>query len=148
MDKLNELSLGEKLVVGGGALMLIASFLPWYKVSFGLEELGIGGSVSRNGWESPGALWSLLAVLISVALAGSIVAVKFGNVKLPDLGTVTLGQAYLGGGGAVALCVIIKLINESSYMSFGFYLGIIAAAAVAAGGWLLYSEEKSGVIRR
>jgi hypothetical protein len=146
MDKLNQLSLGEKLVGGGGVLMLIASFLPWYKISFGIAGLA-HVSVSRNGWQSPGGLWSLLAVLISIALAGSIAAVKFGNMKMPDLGSVTWGQAYLGGGAAVALCVIIKLINESSYISFGFYLGIIAAAAVAAGGYLLYTEEKTGVSR-
>ncbi len=33
MDKLNELSTGEKLIAGGGVVLLIASFLPWYKVS-------------------------------------------------------------------------------------------------------------------
>lgn len=147
MDKLNQLSLGEKLIVAGGVLMLIVSILPWYHVSFGVAGIA-SVSVSRNGWESPGAIWSVLAILVSVVLAGSIIAVKFGNVALPNLGTVTWGQAYLAGGGLVVLLLVIKFINQSSYLSFGFYIGFISALAIAAGGWLLYSEEKTGVVRR
>lgn len=136
MDKINQLSLGEKAVAGGGILMLIASFLPWYRVSF------LGISVSANGWEDPGAFFSILAVIISVALAGAVLASKFGNVQLPALGGFSWGQAYLAGGALVALLIVLKFLNESSSMSFGFFLGIIAAAAVAYGGFLLFSEDK------
>jgi len=137
LDKINEMTTGEKLAVGGAALMLIASFLPWYSV-----DLGQFGSFNRSGWQSPGAMWSVLAVLISLGFAGVILARKFGNVQLPDLGQFTWGQAALAAGGLVALCIILKIINESSSMSFGFFLGIIAAAAVAAGGYLRYTEEQ------
>ncbi len=146
MDKLNTLSLGEKLVAGGGVLMLIASFLPWYKIDFGFAELGLG-SVSRNGWQSPGALWSVLAVFIAVAMAAAVLAPKFANMRLPALGQYTWGQAHLVLGALVALFILLKLVNESSYLSFGFYLGILAAAALAAGGYMLFTEEKTGVRR-
>jgi hypothetical protein len=139
VDKINALSNGEKLIAGGGILMLIASFLPWYKVSV------LGFSVSFNGWEAPGAIWSVLAVIISVILAAAVLAPKLGNMQLPNLGTVTYGQVFLGGGVLVALCIILKLINESSSMSYGFFLGILAAAAIAGGGYLLYTEEKGGM---
>lgn len=119
--------------------MLIASFLPWYRVSF------FGTSASINGWEAPGAFFSILAVLVAVVLAGAILAPKFGNVVLPNLGSITWGQAFLGGGIAVVALVVLKFINESSFMSFGFYLGFLAAAAVAAGGYLLYTEEQKGL---
>lgn len=137
MDKINQMTLGEKLAVGGAALMLIASFLPWYSI-----DIGEFGSFSRNGWQSPGAIWSVLAVIISVGFAGVIIARKFGNVQLPDLGQFTWGQAALAAGGAVPLFIIIKLVSESSFMAFGFFLGIIAAVAVAAGGYFRYTEEQ------
>ena len=143
MDRINEMTLGEKLVCGGAILMLIASFLAWYKVDFGIEGIAVS-SVSRNGWQSPGAIWSILAVIISLALAGSILGARFGNMRLPELGQFTWGQAYLAGGALVAICLVIKLVNESSYLSIGFFLGIVAAALVAAGGYLIYSEEKGG----
>ena len=140
MDKFNTLSLGEKLITGGGAAMLIALFLPWYKVSF---DFGLGsGSISANGLEPPGALFSVLAVLVALALAGSILASRFGNMQLPDLGaSMTWGTLYLAGGAATALLVLIKLINESSSISLGFYIAIIASAAIAYGGYLLYREQ-------
>jgi hypothetical protein len=144
MERLNQLSLGEKLIAGGGVLMLIASFLPWYKVDFGLEGFG---SVSRNGWQSPGAIWSMLALIVALAMAAAVLGPKFANMRLPDIGKYTWGQALLAAGVAVVVFIVLKLVDESSYMSFGFYLGIIAAAALAAGGYLLYSEEKAGVTR-
>jgi hypothetical protein len=147
MDKLNVMSLGEKLIAGGGVLMLIAIFLPWYKVDLGFDEFSLG-SVSRNGLESPGALWSLLALVVAVAMAVVVLGPKFANMRLPDIGKYTWGQAMLAGGALVAIFIVLKLVNESSYISFGFYLGIIAAAALAAGGYLLYTEEKSGAVGR
>ena len=142
MDMVNQMTTGQKLVAAGGILMLIASFLPWYKVSFSLAP-GFSSSISRSGWQSPGALWSILAVLIAVVMAGVVLA-RLGNVNLPDLGSVTWGQAMLGAGAAVVILVIIKLANEASHLSFGFILGIIAAALLAGGGYLMYTEERSG----
>ena len=56
------------------------------KVVWAVEELGIGSSsFTRNGWESPGALWSILAVLVSVILAGVIIASRIFNANLPAL---------------------------------------------------------------
>jgi hypothetical protein len=136
VDKLNTLSNGEKLIAGGGVVMLIASFLPWYKIDFGSIV-----SVSRNGWQSPGAIWSLLAVLIGIVMAGAILGPKFANIQLPDLGSITWPQAHLGLGVAALIFVILKFINESSYLSFGFYLGFLAALALAAGGYLYFTES-------
>jgi hypothetical protein len=138
VDKLNTLSNGEKLIAGGGVVMLIASFLPWYKIDFG----GIVGvSVSRNGWESPGFLWSFLALIIGVVMAAAILGPKFANIQLPDLGSITWPQAHLGLGVAALVFVILKFVNESSYLSFGFYLGFLAALALAAGGYLYFTES-------
>jgi hypothetical protein len=140
MDTINQLSLAEKLVAGGGVLMLIASFLPWYKVSF--SSLGFSTSVSASGWDAPGALWSILAVIIAVVMAGVVIS-RVAKMTLPDLGAITWGQAMLGGGVTVAVLLLIKLLNHSGNLSFGFFLGIIAAGLLAYGGYLLYTEEKS-----
>jgi len=144
-EKIMGLSLGEKLVAGGGILMLIASFLPWYRYSSSIE--GFSFSISRNGWQDPATPWSLLAILIGAVLAGSILAMRLGNVKLPEMsGGMTWGMIYGAGGGLVAILMLLTLVGESSYLSFGFFLAIIAAVALAAGGYLLYSEEKKGVV--
>lgn len=142
VDKLNELGNAQKLIAGGGVLMLIASFLPWYKISFSFGEFG-GGSVSANGWEAPGAIFSILAVLVGVAMAVAILGPIFANLQLPDLGNITWGQAHLGLGVAALVLVVLKFLNESDSLSYGFFIGLIAALALAAGGYLMYTEEKA-----
>ncbi|MEX0683636.1 MAG: hypothetical protein WD904_12985 [Dehalococcoidia bacterium] len=143
-EQFNKMALGEKIIIPSGILMLIASFLKWYSVdiSFLGEDLG---SVSRSGWQSPGAIWSILAVLIGVIMAALVAAVRFGNVKLPELPQgVTWGRLMLGLGAAAALFVIIKFLNHSGDISFGFFLGFIAAAGLVAGGFLTFQEEQQG----
>lgn len=141
MDKINEMSTGEKLIAGGGIVLLIASFLPWYKVS--VSALGFSASASASGWESPGALFSILAVIIGVVMAAAVLAPKFSTVQLPDLGgSLTWGQAYFAGGIATLVLVIIKFLDHSSNLSYGFFLGFLAAIALAAGGYMLYTQER------
>ncbi|MCH7484387.1 MAG: TfoX/Sxy family protein, partial [Chloroflexi bacterium] len=66
------MGLGEKIILVAGPLLFIDSFLRWYNFSF--EGLGISLSVSRSGWQSPGAIWSILAVLIGLVMFGLIAA--------------------------------------------------------------------------
>ncbi len=142
-EQFQKLALGEKIILIAGPLLFIDSFLPWYSISF--EAFGFSESITRSAWQSPGALWSMLAVLIGLVMTGLVAAVRFGNVKLPELpDPVTWGRLQLGLGGAAALFVVIKLINESSFLGFGFYIGIIVVIALAAGGFLTYQEEQQG----
>jgi hypothetical protein len=143
-EQFNKMALGEKIILPAGIVLFIASFLKWYSVD--VEFLGEDlGSVSRSGWESPGAIWSILAVLIGLIMTGLVAAVRFGNVKLPEMPQgVTWGRLLLGLGGASALFVLIKLVNESSHLSIGFFLGIICVAALAAGGFLMFQDEQKG----
>ena len=143
MDKLVEkfmaLGIGEKIIVIAGALLLIVGFLPWYSI-----DLGPLGDLTRNGWQSPGALWSMLAILIGLAMAAVVVLKGLTQVEIPDnVGGVSWPRIFLGGGVAAFLFVLIKLLNESSYMGFGFYLGIILTGALAAGGFLMFREERA-----
>ena len=143
LDMLNQLTMGQKLIAGAGVLLFIFSWLPWHHYSFsGLSGIpGVPGSLNRNAWQSPDALWSSLAVLIGLVMAG-IVLSKLANVNLPELGSVTWGQAMLGLGVAALILVIIKFLAHSGSLGIGFYLGFLATVALAAGGYLFYTEER------
>lgn len=148
VDKFKGLSLGEKIILIAAVVLFIDGFLPWYSVdlgSFGGVDLG---SVSRNGWQSPGAMWSILAVLIGLAMAG-VIAVK--NLAkegtIPDnISGITWPKIHLGAGAAAALFVLIKLLNHSGNMSFGFFLGIICVAALVVAGALMFREEQGKAV--
>ncbi len=84
-------------------------------------------------------------MLIGLVRIGLIAAVRFGNVKMPDLPQgVTWARLHLGLGAAAVLFVVIKFLGESSNLSYGFFIGIILVVALAAGGFLLFQEEQQG----
>jgi hypothetical protein len=143
-ETFQKMPLGEKIIVPAAVVLLIDSFLPWYHVSV---SLGILGSVSadRSGWQSPGAIWSILAMLLGLVMAAVIVVSRFTTVQMPALPSgVTWARVQLGLGIAAAVCVLLKIIDHSGNMGFGFYIGIICVAALVAGGGLLFQTEREG----
>lgn len=146
MDKLKQLTLGEKIVAAAGIVLLIAGFLPWYHAGFGGATIGnvriSGVSVDRNAWQSPGQFWSMLAVLIGLVMAAQVLVSKLGIAQLPDkLGSLGWGLVHLIGGGLALLFVLLKLLNHSGNLSFGFYLGILCVLALAFGGFSIAKER-------
>ncbi|MEX2160137.1 MAG: hypothetical protein WEB04_12115 [Dehalococcoidia bacterium] len=137
MEKFQALGMGEKLILIAGVVLLISSFLPWYRI-----DLGPFGDVSRNGWQSPGAIWSIIAVFIGVGMSGAVALTAFSTVALPsNVGGQSWARIYLGGAAIALLCLIIKFLNENSYLSFGYFLGLIAVLALAAGAFLMFRDE-------
>lgn len=136
---LNKLTTSDKVIAGSGLVLFIAYFLPWFKVDFGQ----FGRSASASG-SDVGFLWSTFPMLIGLLLAGSVIATKLFDVKLPDM-PVPLGQIYLGLGGLAAVLVVLKLLigedpSEVVKRSFGLFIAAIAAIGLAAGGFLKFQE--------
>jgi hypothetical protein len=133
---LKKLTPGEITTAVSGVLLLIISFFKWYSV-----DLGPFGDFSRNGWQSPGALWSVLAVLIGIVLAAHVIVEKLSGVDLPDrLGSIGWGVVHLAGGALALLFLIIKFINHSSDTAIGMYIGILCGVGLVAGGYLMAKE--------
>jgi len=139
MEKFSALSIGEKIIVIAGPLLFIDGFLPWYSI-----DIGPLGTFTRSGWQSPGSFWSIFAVIIGLAMATVVILKNMTDVDIPEkVGNFTWPRIFLGGGIVALLFVLIKLVNESSFLGFGFYLGIIATGALAAAGFLMYKEEQA-----
>jgi len=142
LEKFMALSIGEKIIIIAGLVLLIDGFLPWYSAS--AEFAGVKVSASASGWEAPGAIWSMLAILIGLAMAAVVILKGLTEVEIPDdVGGQSWPRILLGGGVAALVLVVIKFLSESSNLGFGFYLGFIAAAALAAGGFLMFREESA-----
>ncbi len=138
---LNKLTLSDKVIAGSAIGLLIFSFLPWFKVDFGI--LG-AGNLTINGWEW--FLWGIIPVLLGLIMLAQIAITVFApDTKLPDL-PVTWGQVHLGAGALAALLVVLKLLMGQTgwERSFGLFLSAVAAVALAAGGFLKFQEEQKG----
>lgn len=151
VEKFKSLSIGDKVILIAGVALFIVGFLPWYHVGGG--NVNVGGftvvsvpSVDRNGWQSPGALWSIIAILIGLAMAGLIGVRELGKPgTLPaDIGGFSWPKIQLGAAVVAAVVVLLKLLNEHSSLGFGFYLGIVAVAALVVGAFLGFQQERSG----
>jgi hypothetical protein len=141
MDKLlKDSTVGEKIILVSGIVLFIDGFFHWYSV-----DLGVLGTFSRNGWQSPGAFWSVVAILIGLVMVAQIVLARLGTVDFPEkIGGLTWGTIHLILGGVALLFLIIKIINESSSLAFGYWLGLICSIGLAAGGYL-FARETGGL---
>ena len=133
---LKKLTPGEITTVASGVLLLIFSFFHWYSV-----DLGPFGSVSRNGWQSPDAFWSVIAIIIGIVLAAHVIVQKLANVDMPErLGSVGWGVVHLAGGLIAFVFILIKWLSNTDFTAFGLYAGLICAAGLAVGGWMMARE--------
>ena len=142
---LSKISRGGQIFAGAGIVFLVASFLPWYSLDYGGFQ-GVGGiSDSANAWGDVGFLWGSLWALLLLGGAVLLILPAFG-VQVPKLPAV----AFLAVGALATIFTVLKLlIGEDDApelgitidASFGLYLAIIAAAAAAFGGFLMFRES-------
>lgn len=134
---MSKMSAASKILLGGGVLFLIDTFLPWQRVCFELAGI-TGGCVSANAWGGNGGFAGLLAGLLVIALivweaiglAGTSVNVGIPASKL---------SAYIGFGVLVfAALKFILVIGNSA--GFGSYIGLVLALAVGYGAWMRFQE--------
>ncbi len=120
---LSNLSRPEKVTAGGGAMLLVAGFLPWY--SFG----GFGG---LNGWSSGFPAWG--GILAGLAGAGILIAPKLGG---KDVSTASLARPQLAVvlTGLGSLLIVFRFITESTLTSFGIFAGLAGSVLATYGSF-------------
>jgi len=125
----SKLSTNNMIAGGGGVLALISLFLPWYSVDFGFGA----GSVSANAFDAGFFAWA--GCLLALA-GGVIVALKAMDVTDVKVGGLAAEQFAMILAGLGVVFVILKLLVDSSFVSWGLFVGLIAAGAAAAGAFL------------
>ncbi len=125
---MNNLSSGQKLALGGGAALLVSSFLPWYG-AFGFNI---------NGWDSE--LTALIGILTGVAAAVLIGLKAFGQSTVKT-GSMATEQLAVILGGLSVIFVLLRFITETSNTKYGLFLAIVASAATAYGAYMAMKEQ-------
>jgi hypothetical protein len=140
----SKLTLGEQIAAASGIALLIVMFLPWYGVDVNVGPLS--ASESANAWEALSFI-DILLFLIAVVAIGVPVAKAMGS--LPD--DVPGPLVVLAAGGLGVLLVLFRLIDlptpdiSAAGVDFGrkigIFLGLIATAGIAYGGWRANEES-------
>jgi len=146
-ESFQKMPLGEKIIGGAAFVFFIDTFLPWFKYDLG----PFGGSVNKSGWSGDGAIFTILALLISLAMLAQIGLSRFTAMQMPALPQgFTWARVHLGGAVVILLLVLLRLLLGESTAgfdadkAFGLWIGLVLAIAMVVGGGLLYQAERGG----
>lgn len=132
---------GEALMGVGAIALFVLLFADWFK----------GGGVSGSGWSSLG--WALDVLLAALLV---MVAITVGSILTRAKVAIAIGATVLTTVLAIVTLVIallrvlifqpdldLGLGNEAVTVQVAGYLGLVALAMVAVGGWLAIADERT-----
>jgi hypothetical protein len=131
---IRRLRFGEKLAALSALALFGFLFLDWF---------GLAGTRGVAGWDSLG--WLALALCVLAIAAGLVLPFVVAFYESPVLPVLTAIVTVLLGGLA-AIAVIAEGIfqpgdSATTIVLSGYWLGLIAAAGIARGGFLSMREE-------
>ncbi len=142
----NRLRTGEKIAAAAGlALLLIMFIFSW----FGVEDFPEGA----NAWESFSFIDIILFLTVLAAVGLALMSATRSTVSLP----VAMSAIVTALGILSVLLILFRIISPPDFgvdaafgdlgvgiestREIGVFLGLIAAAALAYGGWRAMQEE-------
>jgi hypothetical protein len=143
----SRLNTGEKIAGISGVLLLIIMFLfDWFTIDVGggVFDVSTGG----NAWESFGFIDLVLFLAAAAGIALAVVAAAASKPDMPvALSAITAGLGILG-----VVLVLFRIISPPDFgvgdlvdvgRGIGVFLGLVAVAGVAYGGWAAMQAEGS-----
>lgn len=144
---MDRLSTGEKIAGGSAVLLFIFMFFDWFSVKVsggdGLFSVSAGG----NAWEVFSTIDVILLIVVLVALA--VVVIRLSDAIVEPSFSLNTVVAILGG--IAVLLILYRIIDPpidtgdfsgvDVSRSLGVFLGLIAAAGIAYGGYRAMQEE-------
>jgi hypothetical protein len=143
---------GEKVAGISGILLILIMFIfKWFGLKFagGAGAFAISVEGSRNAWGSYGFTDIVLFIAALAAIGLLLIAASESEVGLP-----VAASAIVAGLGILAVVlIIISIISPPDFgndlsgtgidhtRKIGVWLGLLAAAGVAIGGYMAMQEE-------
>ena len=147
VDKLNT---GEKVSAVSAILLFVFMFFDWFGVKIS-GVAGFSGDVSGSG----GSAWDALDVIPIFLMLAIVVAIGVAVIRLTDADLeppVSLNAIVAALGGFAVLLILYRIIFPPDFgsfggvsvdatLKFGIFLGLLAAAGIAYGGYSAMREE-------
>lgn len=140
MAKFKALSLGTKLVLVAGPLLLLSLFFTWQHVEVSYGRAG-SATESLDGWDA----WGLLLGLLVIATVVLVALRELSEVELSE--GVPWHTVCFGLGLSVLLVAVVKNLTDAGSSSASYaFVGL--AALVAAGTCLDWATGRRAASSR
>lgn len=143
---LSKLSIGDKLAIVGGIIILVAGFLPWYSWSSG-NVFGVAGvNVSASLWDISGGIAFL--ILAGAIVGAAVILLRMFDVfDIADQGVpeamVVLIAAAVSGVFTLFRVASIPGGGIAGYgRSWGLWIGLVGAVLYVVGGFMKFQDER------
>jgi hypothetical protein len=146
----DKLSTGEKISAVSAILLFVFMFFDWFGVKVSGVP-GFSGSVEGGGgsaWDALDVIPVFLLLAIVVALAVAVIRLTDADVEPP----ISMNAVVAGLGGLAVLLILYRIIDPPGgdsvagvsvdiTLKLGIFLGLLAAAGIAYGGYSAMREE-------
>lgn len=138
---LNKLSLGDKIVAGGGILLfLLLLIAPWHSQEFGEGEFKTTFTAKATEGDGDAVAWpAFLAILLLIAVVAVVLLRKLSDTDLPEL-PIPWKQAVFYATIAIPVLLLLKLLLWNEFIAFWAYVDILIGIGIAYGGFLIFQE--------
>jgi hypothetical protein len=125
--KLERLQSGEWLACAGGALLLVALFLPWFG--------------DADAWQA----FDVVDVILLIAALAGIGVAGFAAANAKTDAPISSAALTVPIGAVATLLVLYRLIDPVAGLAreVGLYLGLLAAAGITYGSWRSIRDERA-----
>ncbi len=147
----DKLSTGEKISAASAVLLFVFMFFDW----FGVKVSGVPGFSGDVSGSGGGSAWDALDVIPLFLMLAIVVAIGVAVIRLTDADIeppVSLNSIVAAVGGFAVLLILYRIVFPPEFgsfggvtvdatLKFGIFLGLLAAAGIAYGGWSAMREE-------
>lgn len=147
----DRLSTGEKISAVSAILLFVFMFFDW----FGVEVSGVPGFSGTVSGSGGGSAWDALDVIPIFLMLAIVAAIGVAVIRLTDADVeppVSMNAIVAGLGGFAVLLILYRIVSPPDFgsfggvsvdatLKFGIFLGLIAAAGIAYGGYAAMREE-------
>ncbi len=154
---LDRLTFGEKLAGGSAVVLFVSMFLDWFVVRIP-ESLGVNFVVDGTGQSAWGAL-DYIPIVLTITIVTALVVAVLRLIGVTGELSVAANRGIAALGTVSVLLIVFRIIDPPSFGSFegifgrtaaaertvefGIFVGLLAAAGIAIGGYLAMKDEGS-----
>jgi hypothetical protein len=121
----------EDRVLAAAAIALVIGLLvfPWYSVTVA----GVG--VSGPATSAPDGFWAVLALLVILAVVADLLLVRLSPATAVSTTKLGRDRTRVVGVALAAICLLVKLLAQTSFLAWGFWVNAILLIVVAVAAW-------------